>query len=272
VVFNAYTNRLYILSGSDDHANRNKISVINPANGIIEKIITVYPDQLNHPQHQQLWPYDVAFGSNGYGVLLVQDDNYTPRWKVIDSRLNDSIYIHPSFPVGGNGNLRFSSFKSVYPNFDRTKLITLESFGSCRLGIFDCSSKTLTELEHSLSPLYYSNFIVVNKVKNDVFFGNAPRGQFLLSAGNVVGKITNFDGLSNAQADFSYRKDESNYIYYLNASRFGVVNYNTGDILMTVNLLADLNNIASTTDGKFIVAIGKNAVKIFDSGLFYLHQ
>ena len=268
-VYNSYNNKIYIFPVLDDYTHRGNIYVMNPATGIIEKTIHLFPDQLNHPQHLDLFAFDIAFGANGYGIILVYDDVFSSRWKIIDSQQNDTIYIHPSFPANGNGNVRLSSFKTSQPNFDKTKIFSLESYGNCRLGVLDCISHTMTEMEHSLSSLFYSNFITTHKLKNDIFFGNVPEGQFIISNGNPVGAVTYFDGRGDAEADFSYRANESNYIYYLDDHLIGIVNYNNGDILMSINFSYDLHQISSTTNGKYIVSIGNNCMEIFDTQLFY---
>jgi len=214
-VYNSYNNKIYIFPVLDDYTHRGNIYVMNPATGIIEKTIHLFPDQLNHPQHLDLFAFDIAFGANGYGIILVYDDVFSSRWKIIDSQQNDTIYIHPSFPANGNGNVRLSSFKTSQPNFDKTKIFSLESYG------------------------------------------------------NPVGAVTYFDGRGDAEADFSYRANESNYIYYLDDHLIGIVNYNNGDILMSINFSYDLHQISSTTNGKYIVSIGNNCMEIFDTQLFY---
>ena len=265
LVQNYANNSLYILPSPEDMVYSSKIFRVNPATGIINKVIDVLPDSLNHPQHQKLMARDIAFGNNGYGIILVVDNNYSQRWKIIDSRYNDSIYIHPTF-----GNNYLTEFSQSFTNYDGTKIYSLKSFGNCRLGVLDCNTGIMTELSHSLSSQYYSRFITVHKKKNDIFFGNAL-GQFIVSNGIVTGAVTQYNGQFDPEAAFSYQQGENNYIYYLNDHLFGMVNYNNGQILMTGNLYYNLKQVETTTDGKWVITRGDNSLTVFSTDIFHAH-
>jgi hypothetical protein len=265
LVYNPYNSKLYLLSGQVSH--RDSIFVFNPSAGVIDKIIGVPPDDGSDPQHPKIFPYGLAFGLNGFGVLLVEDDASNPIWKVIDSRANDSIYISPAFLA--DGNTRLASFSSVFTNFDQSKLIMLENYGHCRLGVMDCTTHELTEQENSLSPHYYSQYIIPNKTSDKVLFINAPSGLFIVSAGNTPGAVMDFDALGSPSADFSYKSTETNFIYYLDSHVIGIVDFNSGLIRMSTNLKANLNNIRSTTDGKYLFAMGSNYLEMFETDTYF---
>lgn len=260
--FNEYNNKFYIFPKIDDFINRGKIFVLNPTNGIIEKIIPLDPFPF-----PSIYAYDMAFGINGYGIVLFSNEYSITSWKIIDSRLNDTIYKHPII-AAGNYPTSFVWFVRVYTDHTKSKIIALAKNGS-RLGILDCITQNLTEFEHPLSAQYNTSFIAVHKFKNDIFYTNPPYTQFITSNGTLTGSMTFLNSRNNAEADFSYRPNEDNYIYYMDNQVFGVVNYNTGKVLMSTKFDYDLRLIKSTTDGKYLLAAGEGYIKLFDLNMFY---
>ena len=266
-VYNYYNDKIYIITAIDDYVHRTNLYVINPNNGAIEKTIPIPAGKYNEIQFAE----DLAFGSNGYGMLKISNENSSTFWMVIDTQQNDSIYLHPALLPPLNQNSNLASFTFCFPNHDNSKIIALEESGNCRLIILDCFAHTLTEHSTPFSPHCYSSYIVVNKKKNDVFMVNFQPldGQFIISNDQIVGISTSFDAYGNSAADFSYRPDESNYIYYLDGHVIGVVNYNTGQILMSTNFEYNLNGITATSDGKYFFSEGPDYLKIFDTNLMY---
>lgn len=267
-VYNFDNDRIYILVGDEDFAHRDSIYVMNPSTGAIEKSIFVPRD----PDNREKFAQDIAFGANGYGMVGIVDDNYTPGWLVIDSRRNDTLYHHPDL-VGGVGTVAYGlfSFKMCYSNYDGSKVLGLEDYGSCRLVVLDCITHELTELSFPPSPHCYSNYFVLNKLKDQLYMVNLQPDedtQFLVADGSIVGTST-FDAYGGSEADFSYRPNEDKYIYYLDNYVFGVVDYSGGKALSMYGLQYGIDQIAATTDGKYVVARGKSSLVVFDTGLFY---
>lgn len=268
-IYNNYNNRIYIIASTADNLHRDSIYVLNPSNGIIEKSIRI---PLQDGSNIKQYGSDIAIGNNGYGILQVDTQYSSAYWLVINTAANDTLFRHPDIIALTNPYL--TGFRMCFTNYDKTKILALEEGGRCRLGVLDCVTHSLTELSVPISSQCYSSFFVPNKVKNDFFMVNLqsqPYGQFIVSNGNVIGTSTNFDTYNNAEADFSYRPNENNYIYYLDDYIIGIVNYTTGRILMSTKFSRDLNKIKATTNGKFVIAQGKNCLKIFDTNLLYLN-
>lgn len=265
-IFNYYNNKIYIIPSGDDLIHRDYIYVFNPALGKVDKKILI-PHEASTDKEQ--FAYDLAFGSNGYGMAVVTNDNSYETWLVIDSKLNDSLYTHPMLDPMGT---YLGSYSMCFTNYNKTQILALEVGARSRLGVLDCFSHSLTEFSTPVSPLCYSEYFVANKIKNDIFMVNLQTdldGQFVISNGEITGTATNFDAYNNSEAEFSYRANENNYIYYLDNSVIGIVDYTTGKTLMSTNFSYDLSKISATTDGKYILAKGTNCIKIFDTQMFY---
>jgi hypothetical protein len=272
-VYNYYNNKIYLTRASWDNVYPNSIFVLNPSSGVIEKTIPILPDQYDLPQAQNVSAYTVNFGLNGYGVVLMGASVGYGRWKIIDSRLNDSIYIHPGWlaATGGYGNSRLSSFKSAQLSHDKTRIYMLEMFGSARLGVLDCVNQDISEYEPPNASLNYNNFIIPNKLRNSIYFGNIQY-QYIVSGNSILGYTSSLDNRFTPSADFSYRANEQNMIYYLNDNNgFSLMSHNTGTTLMRCKMKYGLKDITATTDGKYIVTSGESSIYIFDTNMFYRH-
>jgi hypothetical protein len=257
--YNYFNNRIYILAA--DLTTRKYIYVMNPGNGQIEKTIQMPSDNTN----KQLFATDVAFGINGFGVITASNEYSDGAWVVIDSKQNDSIYMD-SLDYGLYG------FLSATTNYDKTKIIARQMGGNCRFGIIDCFTHSISILSTPASPVCYNSYITVNKLKDQIFVVNLQTtgyGQFMISNDIIVGSDTNFDAYNGSEADFSYRPGENNYIYYFDNHVFGIVNYNSGNVLMNTDFAYNLSNIASTTDGKYILCTDTNSIILFDTNIFY---
>lgn len=273
-VLNEQNNRLYILRSVSDYVFPHQIFVMNPASGLIEKTIPVLPDQYDHPQGQHVYAYDINFARNGYGVLLIGEvQNSALRWKVIDSQLNDSVYIHPEWlnTHNGTGNPKFGEFQSAYANYDKTKILMPEVYGSARLGELDYLTHSLVEVVPPNAGTYYSNFITPNKINNSVFFGTV-RAQFILSGNAILGYQSSFDLGFERSADFTYLAGDEQNIYFLIRPDFYVLDYKNGKTLMSTRVAYELHDVNATTNGKYIIFAGNRQLFIFDTPIFYRHN
>jgi hypothetical protein len=62
---------------------------------------------------------------------------------------------------------------------------------------------------------------------------------------------------------------EDNLYLYFDNHVFGVVNYNSGDVLMNTDFAYNLKQIVATTDGKHILCTDRNSMVFFDTKIFF---
>ena len=266
IVYNYFNNRLYILTESGDFLNSKYISVMNPETGVIEKKIEVKPDKYDHPQAQDVYATDIAFGANGYGVFLMSAyGSSSQRWKVIDSRANDSISIHPAWHSDNN---YFTSFASVQPNFDGSKLVLQYNYGISRVGLLDCQS---TEIQEIIPIASGSNsFVKPSKVNDDIYFANLYN-QFIHYSNGSESIESELDArfLYSTSAEFNYKMDGSGIIYWLNDYNLLILNYNIQQVVFSHRKFYDLSSISGTSDGNFLLARREHGIYIFGTDMFY---
>lgn len=88
--YNYANNRLYVID-----KEKSRVVVFNPDNGKTVKTIRVTdnPFQDDEPIRN---PYRILFADNGFGILTLCDNyNSHYRWRIIDSREDDKMYVHP---------------------------------------------------------------------------------------------------------------------------------------------------------------------------------
>ncbi len=274
VVLNPYNNKLYILRASWEYVFPAKIFVMNTETGVIEKTIPILPDQYEHPQYRDVYAYDIEFTKSGYGVLLMGVSQIsTLRWKIIDSHLNDSIYIHPEWlkTHSGYGNPKFDEFQSAYVNYDKTKILMLETNGSTRVGELDYLTHNLIEIAPPNAGSYYNNFIVPSKINSSIFFGNLDY-QFIFSGNQIWGYKSNFNIGFERSANFTYRIGEEQNIYFLIRPELYIVDYKNGIIQMNTRVAYELHDVTATSDAKYIIFAGNKHLFIFNTAPFYTYK
>lgn len=90
--------------------------------------------------------------------------------------------------------------------------------------------------------------------------------------------VFNF-GNSNSYADFSYCKNEENYIYHLNNEFYypslAIIDYNLPNYLMKCGILYGFETLKASIDGKYIVSYRNNyemsSLYIFKTEDLYKH-
>jgi hypothetical protein len=192
------------------------------------------------------------------------------RWKVIDSRINDSIYIHPEWlnTFNPDGHFYFTGFKTAQLNHDGSVIKMLELYGGVRVGELDVATGNMIERIPPPEGSNYNSFVVPSKLNDDIYFANLYN-QYILSGNSIKARISEFDIRGISSADFSYRGNEENIIYMLVDNYFYMLNYNIARTMMSCKMAYEIHNITSTSDGRYIIANGTNSIHFFDTEMFY---
>jgi hypothetical protein len=269
---NPFNQKLYVLPYFTPQNNRNRVYVIDPANGNILKTVTVEKDSYDDPQ-KNIVVYDVSFGANGYGLLNTGMIETSPsRWRVMDSRQNDTIYAHPQWiaAVGGSGNYNFRELFNFKKNHNKTRIYMSQQYSAPRGAYLDCTTGVVTELFYpSFSPNHY---VVPSKTQEKLFVaGYLFQGIY---ENGSFGNYSEFDNRYSETADFSYRPNENNFMYYRSKDdsyELLILDYDNARVLMRTNVPPVFNKIHATTNGKYLVAEGKGGLYLYETDLFYKH-
>ncbi|HWI93650.1 MAG TPA: hypothetical protein VNT20_20355 [Flavisolibacter sp.] len=272
IVLNPYNQKFYVLNYPHYNTNVDKVFVMDPVSGQIERSITVNKDRYDDPQ-KQIKVYDLAFGANGYGVINTGTVEYSSsgRWRIIDSRYNDTIYAHPEWvnSIGG-GPGPYYEVVSLQPNYNKSKIYMRFPYAMPRAAVMDVTNGTLSLLVYpDTNPNHY---LVPSKTTDQLFI--ASYAYQAIVGPRSSQNYSQFDDRYSETADFSYRTGESNIMYYRSRDyeyNFNILDYKEARIRMTTNVGPNFNKISATTDGKYILAVNNNGLTLFQTKWFYTY-
>jgi hypothetical protein len=271
---NPYNKYLYVLGGDPSiYLHDNHIYVIDPSNGSVVKTLIIEPAIDDHPQAPSIYPHSIGFTSTGYGIILLTDENESSRkYRIIDSSLDDTLYQHnQGYELDG----AYLYLEKVHINFDKSKILLTEAWNGNGIVFLDGISHKFDRL--LVKPLGRRQFIVPNKKNDKIYIGNLFE-QFVIDLSGYISKISEIYNVYKASADFDYRNNQENIIYYCKENYLSLLDYNEEKTLMWQILISDLMNITSTTDGKYILAYYINyynepnsRLYNFNTDFFYRH-
>jgi hypothetical protein len=282
ISFNPFNAKIYILGSKPDATlgeigiNRPEIYSFDLKTGQIVKALTIQPDEKDHPLYPANIPYDIGFTRSGFGVVLLKSNISSElRWKLIDSSSHDSIY---SYPYYDEIISEYTDFNDIQLNYDKTKLFLTQAYGSCDYGIFDGNTQKISVLQPR--SVTRSVFISPSK-KSDKFYAGQIYDQFIIDLQGNLSRITDLDNRHQGSADFCYRENGDNFIYFCEKvsfvdedNRFFVLDYNKGSIVLWCDLIEDLTKFRTSSNGKYAIAYKINldvssSIFVFNTDSFH---
>ena len=244
---NPFNGKMYILNLNRD----SNIYVLDLSNGQIVKTIPNLPLEDDHPQFPAVFPFDIDFLSDGYGVVLLKAEGATMfRWKIIESANDIDLFLHPR-QNDGIGGARFN-FTGLSSNFNKTKIFLMNVGVDSDVGAIDQQSKELTitrPLEGSTRILN----IKANRLNSSVFIVHSWH-QYV--AQDIPGALSNYlFRLYDLEwsNDFDYYPGNGKKVYYLGSGDIALYDFNSQQILSWYNALYDMKGLTATTDGKYLI-------------------
>ncbi|MBE2230407.1 MAG: hypothetical protein IAE96_07190 [Chitinophagaceae bacterium] len=268
-VINAQNQRFYILPYPFYEPNPDKIYVMNPVNGTTERVITLQPDIYDNPSWHRMI-YDIEFGNNGYGVINTGalESSY-PRWRVIDSRYNDTIYAHSAW-INSTGSPDFKDLYNAQANYNGSKIYMQRGNAYPRGAILDCISGNITELIYANSnPTHY---IITSKTQDKLFVASYAYQSIYNNSNGTWMNPSNFDNRNSLTASFSYKLTDQDVMYYRISSspyEFALLDFTNQRVMTRTNVAPDFENIKTTTDGKYMLAMTGGGLFLWNTDIFY---
>ena len=140
IQLNPYNNLLYVIDQS-----HGVLKVLDPASGKTLKIITVEPDELDHPDTPVTEAYNILFADNGLGVLITTCADGIFRCFFIDSRMEDVVEHCTPLEEEFGSSFYDYCFQNMYLDHSRMKIISMPwAHVDQRAFIIDCRDKTVT--------------------------------------------------------------------------------------------------------------------------------
>jgi len=240
LALNYATGELYVYNYSPE------IHVHNINSGALNRVIKVPRDEDAHPNYSKVYIYDLEFTKSGLGVLLTKfPETQELRWWMIDSRKNDLIYKDEQRDLFG-----LDKFGEVHVNYDKSKLF-LSPPGSHVIVTFDQQTQKFTQYVSAQNER--GMFIKPNRRDNSVYSGQ-QYNQFVVNlASGYKTPRSQFECGYDASADFSYKANETDIIYFCNDEYLRVVDYRAMQIPTWYSVVPNLRGATSTTDGRYLL-------------------
>ncbi|HRK55688.1 MAG TPA: BACON domain-containing protein [Cyclobacteriaceae bacterium] len=243
---NPFNGKMYILNFNRD----SNIYVLDILNGQIVKTIPNLPFGDDHPQYPAIYPSDIDFLSDGYGVVVLKAEGATMfRWKIIDSANDDEMFLHPQND-GINGT-RFN-FTGLTSNFDKTKILLMNVGVDADVGVLDQQTKEITitrPLEGSTRILS----IKANRLNSSLFLAHSWHQYVAQDIPGIISKFLFRFYYSDWSNDFDYYPNNGKMIYYLGSGEMALFDFNSQQVLSWYDALHDMKGLTATTDGKHLI-------------------
>ena len=207
LTFNPFDSKIYFVGSANEEGFLYSLNI--QTSGIVEEI-KFMPYEEDHPQDPYILPYDIGFTNTGFGIVLLYPAGSVSgsSWKIIDV-LSKQTTNYPF--VNGDFTLD-SSFNSISQSYDYSKLFLSVPYLSNNIGVFDGQTTHISLLKHESGG--YGKKIFPDRISDRIYAVELNQ-QYIIDLEGNMSSIFNF-GNSKSYADFSYRKNEENYIYHLN--------------------------------------------------------
>lgn len=96
ISINPYNGLLYVMpyNKREDYGFANSFCTVDPKKGTITATYTIEPSAKTHPQYPAIYPYEVEFTSDGFGILMLCSCGSTGlEWRYIDSANGNKITV-----------------------------------------------------------------------------------------------------------------------------------------------------------------------------------
>lgn len=245
LAINYLTNELYVYQDSPI------ISVLNRTTGVLKREITIPADPGDHPDHPTIYPYDFEFTNNGLGILLLGAKGSSAlSWRMIDSQKNDTFYKHDQHDFFGTTT--YAYFDYAHVNYNKSKLLLMPSYGSANIAIFDQHTQKITSY---VPPKFTRGVFITPNRKDDRIYMGQLYNQLIVNPTTGFASSESFlDNRENGSADFSYKANEENVIYFCDNDYIRVLDYNRIHTNAWYSVVYGLRGATSTTDGKYLLA------------------
>ena len=218
ISLNPYNNLLYVLPDNfiaDFFDNR--LCVVDPKSGQITKTITFQPSSKTHPYYPAMYPYELEFTSDGFGVVMLcakGADEF--EWRYVDASKDDKIIItdyqrsqywcEHIYQGCNQQSLYMNPFPSRYSSIYK---ITRQRRSPTTIGINGRFKSTYEYAGGNLACMLYHRY------RNSVFIAAFPGSQCVVNLDDMTySEVTDAES-RGAVAAWDYRDPSRNLVFFV---------------------------------------------------------
>ena len=176
ICYNPFNKKIYVLPENVNIDYKNYLCVVDPLRESIDQTITFDPAPDAHPQHPTIYPYDLQFTNDGFGIVLLRARAATlHEWRYIDAANNNQLTL---------SGYRWDEkiFEHLYRSYDGNKLWA-NTYPGLYTTIYSVSRNEPTPKEYQIhgkfrSDEYYAGGSLTgmqfSPFSNKVFISAAP--------------------------------------------------------------------------------------------------
>jgi hypothetical protein len=248
-----YNGKLYVSDGT------RYIHVIDTTSATEQYFIEALFDEPGRVFSENI--QQVVFTKSGKGVI-----RFGSVLRMIDAAKQDSTY---SYFSSWNVPPESYSFRSVYLNHTKEKLLLVEQSGTDDVTILDPD----LNLYKMIRPMGTSSthFVATHK-KEDIFFIGRLKNLGVSDLnGNPLGPLILYDIGLNGNADFNYSSSNAKEIFFADEPNFVILDMNTGEALTGYDA-AYMRGLTCTLDGKYLLSYSNGGKSIYKFSTAMLKQ
>ena len=217
ICYNPYNQKYYVLPWE----KVNSLCIVDPQKGIIEETITVELAPRDHPQYPKIYPLELQFTDDGFGILLLHHPSTTgTEWRYLDSADGNKVSLIEAFRDSDY------EFHHLYRSYDGQKIWATRYYQSYN-PMYSVSRNDIAPKSYHMegkfrSDEYYAGGNLMelqfNRMNNKALFITAPRCQCVVDIdAQTYSDVTLADGRMT-RAEWDYSDNERSLVYMASAS------------------------------------------------------
>ena len=191
--------------------------MVDPKSGEITKTITFQPSSKTHPQYPAIYPYELAFTSDGFGVVMLCAKGADElEWRYVDSKINDRVIItdyersqyrcEHVYQGCNQESLYMNPYPSIFYNIYK---ITRRRRDPKTIGINSRFKSTYEYAGGNLAGMLYHRY------RNSVFIATYPGCQCVVNLDDMTySEVTGAES-RGALAAWDYSDPSRNLVYFV---------------------------------------------------------
>lgn len=257
LAINPYNSKLYLIPNEYD----NSIYILDSKGSRILETLKMNPDHINdHPTYPSIYPYDIAFTNNGFGVVLLTETNGSAmKWLMVESYKNNKISYLDQYQIKEGDSfdwVDYPNLKAVFTNYDGSKIIAQHKHNSTIYSIIDGTTRKLKKKEFDVTFASMPNdhiwaslsFIKPNRFCNKILFACTPMGQRIKNLDTDVDGYATFFDSRYLLSEFYSKND--NIVFYIEFNQLYIWDYDTNDAIRSANAIYGILDLYSLKNGK----------------------
>ncbi len=216
ICYNPYNQKYYVMPWGEV----NSLCMVDPQKGIVEETITFEPAPLDHPQYPKIYPLELQFTDDGFGIVVLHNTSTTgTTWRYLDSADGNKVSLVEGFSTSDY------EFDHLYRSYDGKKIWATQYFENYN-PMYSINRDSTTPKKHFVHGKFHSDEyyaggnlmeLQFNRMNNKALFVTAPGSQCVVDIdAQTYSNVMLAEGRSS-RAEWDYSDNERSLVYLASA-------------------------------------------------------